>query len=363
MSSEFDRQAIATAPEAAPSTDGAAPQSTPQSIHERLRNRILGDNSGNGVNPGLPQRGADGKFIRQEEPADQQVPDTEGTENVQQTDEETQPESTETVVESEPVVEAPRKLKVKIDGEELEVPEDEVRLGYMRQADYTKKTQEVARERQELPRKVAAETDKVRNDFANQLRLLNQVVMETVAPELLNVNMEELWSTNPAKAGALQARGQKVTATLQRLQAAMAAEQQNAQAQQQALLADAVAKAHENLSSIDGWGDDKYSTMLKFATKKYGFSGEELGTVVDPRVIRMALDAQAYHDGLTKAAEAKTKTPVKSPVAPAAPAVRPGVRGAAPNALSQAREAHQKSGSLESAASYFKTRLAAKPRR
>ena len=41
-------------------------------------------------------------------------------------------------------------VPVQVDGEELEVPLSDLRGGYMRQADYTRKTQEVAAEREQL---------------------------------------------------------------------------------------------------------------------------------------------------------------------------------------------------------------------
>jgi hypothetical protein len=54
-------------------------------------------------------------------------------------------ESDEIEEEPEPTEPEPRKLRVKVDGEELELPEDEVVKGYSRTADYTRKTQKLPR--------------------------------------------------------------------------------------------------------------------------------------------------------------------------------------------------------------------------
>jgi hypothetical protein len=332
-----------------------------QAVHERMRNYVLKSGSTEGVKPAeLPPRGYDGKFIKREEP-----------ENVQQTEEGQEPETAP--VEAEPATNeaetateeqqqetpAPRKVKVKIDGAEEEVDEEEVRLGYMRQRDYTKKTQEVARERDELPKRVQAETAKMRDEYTKQVQLMQQLVMTTVAPELLNTDLEQLWLTNPAQAGALHAKGQKVTAAVQRLQAQMAAEQAKAQADTQAEYAVAVRKAQEDLSTIPNWGDDKYHGMLNFAAKQYGFKQDEIGNVVDSRVVRMALDAQAYHDLKAEQAKAVAKPAPKPQPAPAPKVVKPGTRGmnAASEALKNARDNLAKSGRLQDAAAIFKARL------
>lgn len=63
--------------------------------------------------------------------------------------EEEQPESTEEEQESEPEQEEPT-YKVKVDGEEVEVTQDELLRGYMRQKDYTQKTQALAEQRRQF---------------------------------------------------------------------------------------------------------------------------------------------------------------------------------------------------------------------
>ena len=59
-------------------------------------------------------------------------------------------ESDEAPESTEPPAPASRKLKVKIDDVETELPEDEVVKGYQRNADYTRKTQHVAELRKSL---------------------------------------------------------------------------------------------------------------------------------------------------------------------------------------------------------------------
>ena len=64
-------------------------------------------------------------------------------------EEEEQPEQQEEVKEQKEPEEEP-KYKVKVDGEEIEVTQDELLRGYMRQRDYTQKTQRLAEQRRQF---------------------------------------------------------------------------------------------------------------------------------------------------------------------------------------------------------------------
>lgn len=71
----------------------------------------------------------------------------EGTEEVVEILESEEPADEETPKDDEP---QPRKLKVKIDGQEFEVDEDEAARGYQRQADYSRHMQQLQAERQQV---------------------------------------------------------------------------------------------------------------------------------------------------------------------------------------------------------------------
>lgn len=91
----------------------------------------------------------------------------EGTEEVVEILESEEPADEETPKDDEP---QPRKLKVKIDGQELEVDEDEAARGYQRQADYSRHMQQLQAEKQ------AAQAERTR--YQQQLE---QFIPESVA--------------------------------------------------------------------------------------------------------------------------------------------------------------------------------------
>ena len=64
-------------------------------------------------------------------------------------------------------------VTLQVDGEEVRVPVKEALAGYQRQADYTRKTQEISEQRKQLQFAVTLQ-DALQKDPENTLRLLNQ---------------------------------------------------------------------------------------------------------------------------------------------------------------------------------------------
>jgi predicted metal-dependent hydrolase len=68
---------------------------------------------------------------------------------------------------------ADKPVKLTVDGEEIEVPLSEALSGYQRQADYTRKTQELAEQRRQV-QFAAALQEALQNDPASTVELLSQ---------------------------------------------------------------------------------------------------------------------------------------------------------------------------------------------
>lgn len=109
---------------------------------------------------------------------------------------------------------ADRYVKVKIDGEELDVPVKEALSGYQRQADYTRKTQELAAQRESLQ---YAETlaQALERDPAGTIELLGrhygaaQSVNQTPSvPEFADPLERQVWELNQKISSFEQAQAQ-----------------------------------------------------------------------------------------------------------------------------------------------------------
>jgi hypothetical protein len=81
--------------------------------------------------------------LRSPRPRRPRLPTTSPTRRTKRPDEQAEPE--------------PRKFKVKVDGQDTEVTEDELLKGYSRTQDYTRKTQKVAEERKAVERRSSAQ--------------------------------------------------------------------------------------------------------------------------------------------------------------------------------------------------------------
>ena len=77
-------------------------------------------------------------------------------------------------------------VKLQVDGEEVLVPVKEALAGYQRQADYTRKTQELSEQRKSIEYATALQ-EALQNDPANTLRLLQDQYGIVAEPE------EDLW--------------------------------------------------------------------------------------------------------------------------------------------------------------------------
>jgi len=263
-----------------------------------------------------PPRGADGRFLPQsQEPAQeaQAAPPPQ----------ETQPEGEQPEVQ-EPVYVADedlkKKAKIKVQNEELEVTLDEALKGYMRQADYTRKTQETASERKKLEATVQQQLHGERQQYLQALQTLQAAVVKAAEPDLANVDWNKLAAEDPAEYVRKSNRARQVQDALGAIQQ----QQQQAMAMQaqehHRVLAQAVAEAKEEVVKvIPEWSDDLYQSILKRGVETYGFSPQEVGQIFDHRAIQVLHDAHQYR--LMK----DQKPLVEKKVQEAPKVVKPGV--------------------------------------
>jgi hypothetical protein len=232
----------------------------------------------------------------------------------------------------------------------------------MRHADYTRKTQQLATERKQIPQKLA-EADRFVQErtqqFSQALQNLEAFVVQAIAPELQGVNWQQLAQENPNEYVRLNQRAQQTNATLQQIRNYQQDVAKQATQQRTKSMQESAAASRETLNREipGGWNDDLYAKLQKGAVNHYGFVPEEIGNVVDARII------MAIHDGL-KYRELQSGKPLTQQKVAQAPqlAVRPG---AAPtgadkrqSAVEKAREAARKSGSVEDALTLMQTKRA-----
>lgn len=272
-----------------------------------------------------------------EAPANQEPPEAQNAEG-ETPSEEAQPEA--------------EKFTVKIDGKEVEVSLDELKAGYQRQQDYTRKTTEAA----ETRKAAEAELSKARQQQEALYTQLNrnEAVLQAALEEQAKTDWDALLKADPVEfirqQHLLQQRQAALNETFRQKQEmerqAQAEQVQRAQVhvkeQQEALLA-----------KLPDWADPEKAKAGKAELREYlmaqGFDEQSVSQIQDHRAVVLSHKAMLY-DRLMDKAKAAAKQVQKVPQK----VERPG--GVESSPLDKRTSAYQrlsKSGRIEDAASVF----------
>lgn len=240
-----------------------------------------------------------------EEEADESAEDEDESEEAEAEDEEA----------AEPV------YTVKVDGQEYEVPASELVKGYQRNADYTRKTQELAEARRQVATE-AQQSAALREQYAQRLAQVEQVLQQSQPAE---PNWDHLRATDPIEFAAQWAEHQRRQQVMAQVQAErLAIEQQRAQEHARETEAQLGQARQYLLQAIPEWANPEVAkaerARLKETGRKYGYSDEELSQVTDPRAVILLRMAMKYDEAM-----AKRSTVKPAPKKAATPALKPGV--------------------------------------
>lgn len=238
--------------------------------------------------------------------------------------------------------------KVKVDGKEIEVAEDELLKGYSRNQDYTKKTMELARERQQAQEAVQA-VAKEREQYQAQLQQLTQALGQQLqqAPD-----WEKLLETDPVEYLKQQHLYQQRYAAYQQAQQESARNEQLTQAQKAQALQQQLAMEQEQLlANLPTWKDEAKATQEKQAIAKHlvdrGYTKEQVAQLTDHKTVILAREAMLYRQMMAKAKDT-VKTVEKLPPRMEKPGVSRPQDGRTAD-----MQALRKSGKTEDAAALF----------
>ena len=294
-------------------------------------------------------------LVQNEEPEQEEAPETEVSEEPEEEAEEEVAEQPDTEEdqeepEEEEVAEQPNIFTVKIDGTEVEVTLDELQRGYSGQKYIQKGMQEVA----DLRKK--AETANATLASAGEAVLALYQQMQTPGfAQAPTPPDEAMLESDPIGYTQDEARYRKALEKYQQdmsqVQHTLAHQQQAQQQAQQAYLE----REMETLRQVmPEFADPEKATktrdsMLRMGTEIYGYQPEEISAVMDHRAIRVLNDAIKYQEimrGKDKAVEKATK-------APRGKVVKAGSKKTASNRNDsrQARSKLKRSGSIQDAMS------------
>jgi len=247
------------------------------------------------------------------------VEDTESEDEESETDDEVDEEESD---EEQPV----QSVKLKVNGEEIEKPLDEVVALAQQGLDYTKKTQEVAEKRKEL--ETLENQIRLQEQNLQQQSMLNSELIQDVAKitaldqqlsEYQDVNWEQLSDSDFVTAQKKFFTFNQLQQQRSNLVSQFESKRQEALNRQQQAVADKVAKGREVLAKeIPNWSQETTQEIISTGREDYGFTDAELNAIVDPRHVRVLHDAMQWRKLKSK------NSVVKKKVSRAKPVVKPG---------------------------------------
>ena len=239
------------------------------------------------------------------EPSENRVVDGSKEETEDDAEEEETEESLEEE-ESEDESETETVYTVRVDGKDVEVTEDELLKGYSRQADYTKKTQELAEYRRQMDgamQQAQQEIQQTQQARAQYVDAVEAAISTNYAhlQQFQNVDWERLKTEDREEYLTKRddyRQAQDQISELQNQHKAATEQQQAEMAEQQKRM---WMEEHHKMSQIlPDWRDDEKRMAISKAIGEYavgqGYTKEELDTLVDHRSILMLMKAKAYDD-------------------------------------------------------------------
>ena len=251
---------------------------------------------------------AEAEVIEQDQPLEEEVfedGDEVEVDEVEETDEEDDGE------------EEPQETlyTVKVDGEDYEVTLDELRSGYSRTQFFTQRSQELAEQRKAFEAQ-QAETQQLRDQYAQQLELLAQQIQQTTPqePDWVALSRE----VTAEEFNAIKAQYDTQKAALERAEQERQRIAQEQQAEQsEAMKKHLATQRDEMMNRIPSWQDEATRNeerleVIKYAQRRIGFSEEEISNASDARAIELLYKAWKW-DTLQEKKPAVKKRTRKAP--------------------------------------------------
>jgi len=263
------------------------------------------------------------KKEEEEQPSTEDVEESEESEEeAEEVEEEESPDADDESPEAEEEtedeeVEESTVYTVKVNGQDVEVSEDELIKGYSRQSDYTQKTQELAEYRRQLEQGAQhlqseiAQTQQARAQYADAVATAiesNYSHLQNFA----NVDWERLKTEDREEYLTKRDEYRQAEDSINQLkqkhaEASQQQQQEDAQQHQQMLQEE----HHKMVSILPQWAEPETQRALaksvtEFALSK-GYTQEELSQLIDHRSILVLMQAKAYEDLTRKQTEVRKK--------------------------------------------------------
>jgi len=242
-------------------------------------------------------------------------------------------------------------LTLKINGEEVDKPLEEVISLAQQGADYTKKTQEVAEQRkalEEYAQTIQVQEQQLKMQAELQQALFGELAQITAIDQQLAefqaIDWNQLSENDFVEAQKLFFTQNKLQNQRTELVNQLQSKQQQLSQAQQKAHSERIAKGKEILAKeIPNWSQQTSQEIISAGKEFYGFNDEEMASVIDPRHVKVLHDAMQWR-------KLQQNSSVKNKVSNAKPVIKPGakdVKKQVSSDIQKQRDALRKSGKSE----------------
>lgn len=229
------------------------------------------------------------------------------------------PESTETAAEVETDAEtedaeldeqtAEADEDVEYEGKQYKVPK-ELKDALLRQADYTRKTQEVAEARRQFEAQTQSFQQERQFHQQNMQEVAQVIAIDQQLAQFSQVDWNALADADPAQAVKLDRQFRDLQAQRAQIEYQVTQKQSEFAQRQQQEAARQLEEGRRVLErEIPGWGAEKAQELFLFG-KNYGIPEQLLGTLNMPVLVKALHDLKQFHQ-LKEKATTKPKAPVQ----------------------------------------------------
>lgn len=188
-------------------------------------------------------------------------------------------------------------LEWESNGEKIRVSQEELKEGYMRQQDYTQKTQNLARDsqalQQQLQQRVQQEFQTLQQMAADYGQLTN---IDAQLQQYQKIDWNALRQQDPNAYGTYLAEMNNLRAIRGDVAQGIEGKRQLLQQQQAQAFQQQSAEAEQHLKKvIPNFGPDTLKQMKQYG-EKAGFTAQELANVADKRMLQVLWEASQWRD-------------------------------------------------------------------
>lgn len=242
-------------------------------------------------------------------------------------------------------------VTIEVDGKSIELTRSEIQSGYLRQADYTRKTQALAEERKQFSSELQSAQEE-RKVYAQLLPAMVQQMQASMpqAPD------PSLIDTDPARYLKDRDAYERKLGDLQAAQAEQARmQQQEQEAKAQDIQAFVQMNAQKLPELVPEWREAKNYERDRPKVRNYlqtlGFSDTEIDQAYDARLVAMAYEAMRWRE--LKSSKPRADAPLEKAIKTSPPPAKPQTQKS--RAFVEAKKRLRQTGSVRDAAAVFES--------